>query len=68
MSLKAFHIVFVVASVLLSAGVGVWAIAEFAQVGATWLIVLGVAALAFAVGMIVYGFWFLRKLKNVSYL
>jgi len=68
MSLKAFHIIFVVASVLLALGVGAWAFAEFAQVGGAWMIALGVASIVFAAGMVVYGVWFLKKLRNVSYL
>jgi hypothetical protein len=69
MSLKAFHIVFVIASVLLALGFGLWALIESAQPDrGAGMIVMGVAALVVAAGMIVYGVWFLRKLKNVSYL
>lgn len=68
MSLKAFHIVFVIASVVLGLGFGIWAIVQFAHAGSAAMMALGIASLVFAVGMVVYGVWFLRKLKNVSYL
>lgn len=69
MSLKAFHIVFIVISTLLSAGFGVWALgySRSADGGGIYL-ALGLVALAAAVGLPVYGSWFLKKTKGVSYL
>lgn len=68
MSLKAFHIVFVVVSTLLAAGFGAWAIREFRTDGSTSTLVIGISSLLGCVALIVYGRWFLRKLSDISYL
>jgi hypothetical protein len=66
MSLKAFHVAFVVCSVLLAVGFGVWALLQ--RTGGTLYLVLGLVSFAVAAGLVVYGVWFLKKLKGVSYL
>ena len=68
MSLKGFHIVFVTFSTLLSIGFGVWAFGQYTDGGSTTLLAVAVAAGVFAVVLIGYGIWFLRKLRNVSFL
>ena len=68
MSLKAFHVFFVVVSTLLALGFGAWSIAEYSRTGQGGTLAMGIASFAAAAALVVYGFWFLRKLKNVSYL
>lgn len=68
MSLKAFHIIFVVISTILAVGFGIWAIMKYKQDSDTSALVVGIVSLAIAVSLIIYGKWFLRKLKGVSYL
>jgi DNA-binding transcriptional regulator of glucitol operon len=68
MSLKAFHIVFVAICVLLSLGFGYWAITEYRRTHEGALLACGVLSIAGAAALIVYGRWFLRKLRGVSYL
>jgi hypothetical protein len=69
MSLKAFHVVFIIASTLLAAGFGVWAIREsVAGQGSGIDLALGIASLLLVVALIWYGKFFLRKLKHISYL
>lgn len=68
MSLKAFHVVFVVLATALSAAFGVWAIREANRSEETGSLLVGVGALFAAVLLPVYGVWFLRKLKGVSWL
>jgi hypothetical protein len=68
MSLKAFHLIFIIASIALAFGFAAWlAKAYFAQGGVMNAIgaVLSVAA---GVGLIFYERYFLKKTKNVSYL
>ena len=69
MSLKAFHIVFVTASVLLMIGFAVWEFRQYAgpdgSAGNLWW---GVASAVLAVVLVVYGVFFLKKLKKVSFL
>ena len=68
MSLKAFHIVFVTASVLLLLVLAGWWMGNYRADGAASQLVWAVACLAATVAMLVYGRYFLRKFKNISYL
>ncbi len=68
MSLKAFHIVFIIMSTALSLGLGVWATRDFSQSGSWVYLSLGVGSFIASVVLAWYGVWFLRKLKHVSYL
>lgn len=69
MSLKAIHIVFVVASSLLSVFFGLWSWREFAGPEGTAIhLVYALFSLAALGGLLAYGRYFLRKLKHISYL
>ncbi len=68
MSLKAFHIVFVGISMLLCLGFGVWAIFEYRSAGDAAALICGIGSFVGCVALLIYGRWFLRKLKGVSYL
>ncbi|MBI3417707.1 MAG: hypothetical protein HY043_20640 [Verrucomicrobia bacterium] len=69
MSLKAFHIVFVTASTLLAFGFGAWALWQyFGDSRALIDLVMGVVSVLAGVALIVYGKFFLKKLKHISYL
>jgi hypothetical protein len=68
MSLKAFHILFVAVSTLLCGGFGFWAIRTYRAQGDLIALVAGVGSLVGMVILLVYGRWFLHKLKGVSYL
>ncbi len=68
MSLKAFHVVFVSASILLTLGVGVWALNRYFQEGGELNLALGLGSLVSAITLGVYGRYFLKKLKHISYL
>jgi len=66
MSLKAFHIVFVTLSTLLAFTFAVWAFRSAADSGGTEMLVAGVLSAAFGVSLIVYGFWFWKKIKPLT--
>ena len=68
MSLKAFHVFFVIVSVLCALGFGAWAIGDYLRTGKGSVLLLGILGFAAAAALVWYGLWFLRKLKNVSYL
>ena len=68
MSLKAFHIVFVTVSIVLAVGFGWWAVGNYRATGEVSSLVGGVASLVGAGVLIVYGRWFLIKLRGFSYL
>jgi len=67
-SLKAFHIFFIVVSVALCIGVGVWATLDFNRSGNGVHLALGVGSFIGSLLLAYYGVWFLRKLKGESYL
>ncbi len=68
MSLKAFHIFFIILSTALAVGFGVWATRDFSQSGSWVHLALGVGSFIGSVVLACYGVWFLRKLKGVGYL
>jgi hypothetical protein len=61
MSLKAFHLIFVTLLTTLSFGCAAWA---FLAGSMFW----GAAGIAVGILVIVYGVYFLKKLKNIGYL
>ena len=68
MSLKAFHVFFVTISLLLCVGFGVWAVRDYQASDNTTSLCLGVGSFLAAVVLVVYGVWFLKKLKGVGYI
>jgi hypothetical protein len=68
MSLKALHIVFIVASIVLALGFGAWSLNEFAQGAARLNLWFGIGSLVIGVALIFYCRAVLRKLKDISYL
>ena len=69
MSLKAFHVIFITASSALAFGCGVWELKNYFSADGRGLdLVFGIAALAAGGGLIIYERYFLKKLKNISYL
>ena len=65
MSLKAFHIVFVIFSTLLALGVGAWCVWVNLVEGAPVYLAGAIASFACAIALIVYGVWFYRKMKRL---
>jgi len=61
MSLKAFHLIFVTLLTSLAFGCAAWA---FQAGNPGW----GAVGISAGILVIVYGIYFLKKLKNVSYL
>ena len=69
MSLKAFHIIFITCSTLLAFGFGAWMLDRYStETHARVDLAGGIVSLLAGVGLIVYGRYFLKKLKNISYL
>ena len=64
MSLKAFHLVFILLSILFSFVFGIWGVIN----GGTVELVMGIISFAGMVGMSVYLVFFLKKFKHISYL
>lgn len=69
MSLKAFHIVFITLSSLQAFGFGIWSLHHVHAEGGTGLdLALGIGSLILGVALIIYGVFFLKKLKDTSLL
>jgi hypothetical protein len=68
MSLKAFHLVFIIASIVLAFGFGAWLVKNFFSEGGVMNLVFGALSFAAGVGLIFYERYFLKKTKDVSYL
>lgn len=69
MSLKAFHVIFITVSSLMLFGFGAWMLRAYREPeGVVGDLVWAVAAIVAGVGLLIYEGFFLRKLKNVSYL
>jgi xanthosine utilization system XapX-like protein len=68
MSLKFFHVLFVVLATLLSVGFAVWSFMQVAAGAGALYLVLGILGLVVAVALVIYGRWFLKKMKDVSYM
>jgi divalent metal cation (Fe/Co/Zn/Cd) transporter len=69
MSLKAFHIFFITLASLMSAGCAVWAFKEHASPESQpWQLWFGIGGVVIMMALLVYGYSFLKKTKNLSYL
>ncbi len=68
MSLKAFHIVFIAASTLLAFGFGAWWLVQFFTDGKLLDLLFGILSALAGAALIFYGRYFLKKLKDISYL
>jgi uncharacterized membrane protein len=68
MSLKAFHLVFIIAAIALAVGFGVWLARDYFSNGGAMNLVGALLSFAVAVGLGFYERYFLKKTKNVSYL
>ena len=66
MSLKAFHVIFISAAVLLAIGLGWWAIDQRQQGGESKYLLVATLSFVAAAGLVVYEVWFLRKTRKVS--
>jgi len=65
MSLRAFHIVFVIVTIVLSLYVALWGIREYTQEHNLSALTLAVLFLAMAVGLMIYGKKVFVKLRDL---
>jgi len=68
MSLKAFHVIFITASALLAFGFGAWMLRAYQDSSSQGDIAFGIGSIVVGAALVVYEAFFIRKLKNVSYL
>ena len=68
MSLKALHVVFIVASIVLALGFGAWSLNEYSHGGARLNLYFGIGSVVAGLALIFYCRAALRKMKDISYL
>ncbi|MDB6147279.1 MAG: hypothetical protein JWO45_943 [Spartobacteria bacterium] len=66
MSLKAFHIVFIVFSTLLALGLGAWCVWVNLVEGVPVYLAGAIGSFGCAIGLVIYGVWFYRKMKRLG--
>ena len=59
MSLKGFHVFFITLATLLAIGFAAWSLVNQTAVP------VGICSAVLALGLIVYGVWFVKKSKNI---
>lgn len=59
MSLKVFHLIFIILAALLATGCAAWSYYHDTAHG------FGVASAVIAVALVIYGVWFIRKSKKI---
>ncbi len=65
MSLKAFHIFFIIVSILLAIGFAAWEVNNYLLSGNVLQLLGGIVAVLAAIGLTLYGIRFMKKLKHV---
>lgn len=65
MSLKGFHIVFIICSTLLALVLGAWCVRVNLLFGAPAFLAGAVASFAVALALVIYGVWFFKKMKRL---
>ncbi|MFN0149797.1 MAG: hypothetical protein ACKVU1_03680 [bacterium] len=64
MSLKAFHVFFIIVSILFAAGFGVWNLRAHAAGDGGASLALGIAGFVAGAALVAYLFSFVRKLRD----
>lgn len=67
MSLKGFHVFFIAVCLVLAAGVGIWGIRDYLATAQKLSLYLGAGSIVSFFVLGVYGVWFMKKLKHLSY-
>ena len=66
MSLRAFHVLFIALSVVLTAFFAAWAFGQYRTDGAMSYLLTAAGSLAAGIGLVVYAVGFLKKTKRFS--
>ncbi len=66
MSLKAFHIVFIISAILLDLAFGILTFKHYIANSNPVYLFLGLLSFVFGVALLAYGVWFLNELKKLK--
>lgn len=64
LSLRSFHIFFIVLAIVGADLFGAWAVREFMAGGDRLILALGITAILGGFGLVAYGIWFVQKLDR----
>lgn len=62
--MKVFHILFIAASSMLAFFLGIWCISSHMDTPNMFYALLGILSIIMSLGLIVYGIYFLQKMKK----
>ena len=65
MSLRMFHIIFIILSILLAFGFAAWEVNAFIEIGENLRLVAGLISFVVGVSLILYAIRFSRKFKSL---
>lgn len=65
MSLKNFHVFFIMIAMVITGGFAYWALRDFMATTRIAQLAMGLLSLVSAIGLTVYLFWFIRKAKTL---
>lgn len=68
MSLKAFHVFFVLVCTIFWFGFGVWAFRQYSASGQWGDLLMTIGSFLAGIVLVAYSRWFLRKLRFVSFI
>lgn len=68
MGLKSFHLAFIIIALLMSVGLGFWGVRDYMRTESQVNLWIGLSGFLVGAGLACYTPWFLKKLKNESYL
>ena len=66
MSLKVFHIFFIISSITLALGLGVLSLKTFLTSNNPMYLVVGLLSFILGIALLGYGVWFLQELKKLK--
>ena len=66
MSLRTFHLVFILLAIVMADVFGAWAVWEHSHSGEGLTLALGIFSFLAGFGLIGYGIWFVRKLNRAK--
>ena len=65
MSLKVFHVIFIICSVGVTLGFSGWAVVSYRQTAEAVYLVTAAISFGVAIGLLFYGLNFLKKMKKI---
>lgn len=67
MSLKAFHIFFIIISIVLTVGFGFWGVRDYSNSKNVINFILGISSFVGGGALAIYLVWFFSKMKRISH-